>query len=248
LIPLIFNFDGGINDSLFFDVTLHLGTFLSVLLFFYKDWIRLIKGFFVSVKRRKAQTADEKMIWYIIFATIPAAAAGLFFEETIDGLFHAGGFSSILYITIPLTLVSFVMIFSEKLSSKEKSAADITFKDALIIGLTQALALIPGVSRSGITICAGLFLGYKREESAKFSFLLSTPIIFGAFLLKFIKTYKMLSTDEMNMYLIGATLSGIVGYISIKYMLKFLKNERLNVFAYYRIALAILLVVLFFYR
>jgi undecaprenyl-diphosphatase len=246
LIPLIFNFNNGVNDSLFFDVSLHFGTFLSVILFFYEDWVKLIKGFFASVKKMKADTPEEKLIWYILFATIPAALVGVFFEDTIDNIFHTGEFSSAIYIAFSLTLISFVMIFSEKFSKKEKIIADFSLKDALIIGVSQSLALFPGVSRSGITICAGLLLGYKREESAKFSFILSTPVIFGAFFLKFIKSINAVRPDEMMRYVFGTVSSAVIGYLSIKFLIKFLTNRRLNAFAYYRIALAVLLIALLF--
>ncbi len=243
IVPLFLEFNGGIQDSLFFDVSLHFGTFLSVMIFFYKDWVRLIKGLFSSIAKRGADTPDERLIWHIIAATLPAAVAGVAFENTIDMLFHTGEISSLVYIAIPLTLVSFLMIFSEKFSGKHKTISEITLKDAVIIGCAQALALFPGTSRAGITICAGLLLGYKRDESAKLSFLLSTPVIFGAFLLKFIKSAGHLKPDETALYITGSAVSAIIGYMSIKLLLKFLARKKLNAFAYYRIWLAIVLVV-----
>ena len=246
LIPLIFGFDNGINDSLFFDVSLHFGTFLSVIIYFHKDWLKLIKGFFVSVKNMKAETGHEKLIWYLIFATIPAGVVGVLFEDKIDSVFHTGESSTLLYLASSLALISFVMILSEKFSKREKAVLDITLKHALIIGCAQALALFPGVSRSGITIAVGLLLGYKREESARFSFLLSTPIIFGAFLLQFIKSVGSVNPAETSLYVAGVISSALIGYASIKFLIAFLTNRRLNVFAYYRLALAAVLIALFF--
>jgi undecaprenyl-diphosphatase len=246
LIPIIFNFSNGVADSLFFDVSLHFGTFLSVIIFFFKDWVSLLKSFFTSLTNRGEKTADEKLFWYIFLATLPAAFFGVIFEDAIELMFHSFERISMLYIATSLTLVSFVMIFSEKHSKGEKTTKDMSLKDAMIIGAAQALALFPGVSRSGITISVGLFLGYRREESAKFSFLLSTPVIFGAFLLKFINSISTLNAGDINHYIIGTVTSAAVGYIAIKFLMDFLKERRLNAFAYYRIALSIVLVILFF--
>ena len=242
LVPIIFHFNNGISDSMFFDLSLHLGTLLSIILYFYKDLLKLVKSFFTSVKNVKAKTTEEKLAWYLIFATIPTAVTGVLFEDAVENFFHSGRASSVIFIAILMTLVSFVMIFSEKFSTKKKSMAEITLKDALIIGAIQAIAIFPGTSRSAVTICAGLLLGYKREESARFSFLLATPVIFGAFLLKFIKSVGALQMNEVGMYIGGTVTSAIIGYLSIKFLIDFLANRKLNAFAYYRLILAVILI------
>ncbi|MFC1856234.1 undecaprenyl-diphosphatase UppP [Thermodesulfobacteriota bacterium] len=244
LIPAIFSFDNGVADSLFFDVSLHFGTFLSVIIFFYKDWIKLIKGFFSAVAKMKAETDDERLIFYILLATIPAGVIGVLFEDTIDSVFHSQD-SGTIYLAISLSIVSFMMIFAERFSKNGSPLSAITLKHALIIGAAQAMALFPGVSRSGITIVTGLLLGYKRDESARFSFLLSTPIIFGAFFLKFIKSFGAIRADEVSLYLTGIITSAVIGYVSIKFLMKFLTDRKLNVFAYYRLALAGVIIFLF---
>ncbi len=248
LVPAIFGFKDGVAGNLFFDVSLHFGTLLSVLIYFHKDWLNLIKGFFSGLRKMKWESAEERLVWYIIFATIPAGIAGVFFEETINAVFHTGSPEALLYLAPSLTLISFLMIFSEKASKKENILSNINLTHAIIIGGAQALALFPGTSRSGITICAGLLLGYKRDEAARFSFLLSTPVIGGAFLLQSIKAFKesAVKSSEISLYITGTVVSAVVGYLAIKYLMRFLTNRRLHAFAYYRIALAALLVIVYF--
>jgi undecaprenyl-diphosphatase len=218
----------GIVDSLTFDVALHFGTLLALLVYFRKDWINLFK----------ALTNRKSLIWLIAAASVPAGAAGLVFHDIFENMrdFH-------LLIAFTLSSVAVLMIIAEKKIRGKAGLGieNISIKDALIIGFAQALALIPGVSRSGITITAGLFSGFSRETSARFSFLMSTPVVLGASLLDARKVINSPDID-LNIFLIGILSSAIAGYLAIKYLLIFFKNHSMTPFAYYRFLLAFVMI------
>lgn len=177
---------------------------------------------------------DRKMLFYLIVANIPAGVAGILLKGLVEDTFRSE------YIIV-FTLVVFgvLMLVAERYSKTHADATkQITLKDALVIGFAQAIALVPGVSRSGITITAGLFRSLSREASARFSFLLSTPVIAGAVLLE---TRKVLKSDEilqLDLFAIGFVSAFISGYLAIKFLIRFFKKYTLSAFAYYRFALA----------
>ncbi|HDH04466.1 MAG TPA: undecaprenyl-diphosphate phosphatase, partial [Nitrospirae bacterium] len=179
----------------------------------------------------------DGMIWKIVIGTIPAAIAGVLLRDWIEQN------RSPLLIAITLSLVSIFMILSERNYKRpERSGIEkVGFKTALFIGLAQACALIPGVSRSGITIVAGLTRNLKREDAARFSFLLGTPAIAGASLLE---AKNMIGAEslELDIFMIGITVSAVIGYFAIKYLILFLQNHSLRPFAYYRFLLAFVII------
>jgi undecaprenyl-diphosphatase len=208
-------------------VALHFGTLIALLVYFRKDWITLIK-----------ELPDKNsLVWHIFFATIPAAAAGFIFHDTIEHLRNP------LLIVFTLSLVALFMIVVERWGKESfRLGIDrISRKYAMIIGVAQALALIPGVSRSGITILAGLMLGVRRQDSARFSFLLSTPIILGASMLE-ARTMILSSNIEVDIFLAGMFFSSVSGYFAIKYLLRFFQSHTLKPFAYYRFFLAFVII------
>lgn len=212
--------------GLAFDASLHLGTLAAVIIFFFKDYIKVL------------QFKDN--LWFkLIIGTIPAAILGLLFEKTIEtnirGLWIIG---------LALILFSFVMIKAEKIGKQNKTKKQLNLFDTLIIGFSQSLALIPGISRSGATISAGLFLGLTRAEAARFAFMLSGPIIAGAGLKKFLEvlTSNNLNQSQLNFFLIGIISSFIFGYLTIKYFLKYLSKNNMNIFIVYRIILGVILI------
>lgn len=209
--------------GLSFDASLHLGTFLAILLFFYKDYFRIFKN---------------KLFHKLIIGTIPAVFFGLLFEKLIENQFRQTWIVAVALITFSL-----VLFLAEKTAKKVKLGKNTSITNAFIIGLFQALALIPGISRSGATISAGLFLGLKREEAAKFAFLLSGPIIFGAGLEKFLKviTTSGVVSNQINIFIVGIISSGFFGYLTIKYFLKYLSTKNLYPFVIYRIAVGLIL-------
>ncbi|MBI5968366.1 MAG: undecaprenyl-diphosphatase UppP [Deltaproteobacteria bacterium] len=242
LIPWFFQWNNPLLDSLIFDVALHAGTLLAILWYFWRDWIELAGGFFRIIKQGAVYQFQEKLILYIILATIPAGILGVLLEKTITTSFRNPAL-----IALPLVAVSFLMIFAESRSRPYHSLENLTLKDAMLIGFAQALALLPGVSRSGITITTGLLRGYQREAATRFSFLLSTPAIAGAALLQFRHLFSIEETDWL-LFAIGFASSGIVGYLAIAFLMHYLRRHTLNVFAGYRLAVAALVIFWIFWK
>lgn len=222
IIPWFFKWEGIVN-TLSFDIALHFGTLLALLLYFRKDWIEI----FVNIRQK------DSMIWKLVIGTIPAGFFGLLFHD-----FIANNRNPIL-IAFTLSFVSVLMIMSERKYKEvhHTGLEGITFKNAFFIGVAQAFALIPGVSRSGITIVAGLTKGLKRADAAKFSFLIGTPAVAGASLLE-VKNLISAETIEINIFITGIAVAAVTGYIAIKYLLIFLERHSLKSFAYYRFLLA----------
>lgn len=232
LLPWFFRWNNPLVDSLTFDVALHAGTLLAILCYFWKDWVELITAFFRILARRRVEDFQERMIVYIILSTIPAAVVGFLLERMIEGSFRNPGL-----IIFPLIAVSFLMIYAERRLHPPHPLEKLTLKDSLIIGCAQALALLPGVSRSGITITTGLLRGYRREAATRFSFLLSTPVIAGAALLHLGHLPKEMAS-EWPIFAVGFASSGGVGYLAIAFLMRYLRQHTLNAFAGYRLALA----------
>lgn len=243
LFPWFFNWDNPLIDSLTFDVALHAGTLLAILWYFRKDWAEMFRGFFTILGRGRAETFQERLVVYIILSTIPAAIAGFLLEKTIEGSFRNPAL-----ITLPLVVVSFLMILAEKRQRASYPLLKMNLKDSLIIGCAQALALLPGVSRSGITITAGLFRGYEREAATRFSFLLSTPAIAGAAILQLRHLFEPGAATDWSVIAIGFFSSGIVGYLAIAFLMRYLRQHTLNVFAGYRLILAVVVIFWIFWK
>ena len=222
LFPWFFKW-GGQLDTLTFDVALHAGTLLALVLCFWKDWLELI-------------LKKHKMFGMIILASVPAGIAGLLLNDIIEK-----NLRSPYIISISLVVIGVFMLISEKMAKYRKSD-EITLADAIIIGVSQAFALIPGVSRSGITISTGIFRGIERSDSARFSFLLSTPVIAGAVLLH---TKKLMTGNiayDPQIFFAGFAASAITGFMAIKFLLNFFKKHSINIFAYYRFVLAAVII------
>lgn len=235
-------FDLPIKNELAFDVALHFSSLLAVILFFRKD---ISKLFFAFINGLFGKTSDlSKVSWMIIVGTIPAALAGLFLEDIIEDKLRL-----IIVVAFMLFAVAILFILVEKFNSNKstESYSKLSFKNAMKIGLAQTLALIPGTSRSGITIITGMSLGLKREEAIKFSFLLSIPIILGASATKIPEFLGSLHSGSENLLLILAFLSCFISaFLTIKIFLKFAKNNTLIPFAYYRIILSVILIIFWF--
>ena len=242
LLPWFLRWNNPLVDSLTFDVALHAGTLLAILWYFWRDWVELFGGFCRVLARRKAEDSQERLIIYIILSTIPAAVAGFLLEKTVEGSFRNPAL-----IVLPLAAVSFLMIYAESRPHSSQPLDALRLKDALIIGCAQALALLPGVSRSGITISTGLFRGYRRDAATRFSFLLSTPVIAGAALLHLGHLPRNM-VSEWPIFAVGFASSGIMGYLSIAFLIRFLRRHTLNVFAGYRLAVAGILIFWIFWR
>ncbi|MBN1779229.1 MAG: undecaprenyl-diphosphatase UppP [Candidatus Buchananbacteria bacterium] len=229
-------------DNLGFDAILHWGTLFALLLYFRKEVVVYLKVFFSSFAHWNWQNdINQRVAWYILIATIPGAIFGYLFENDIETIFR-----SPMLIAITLILAGLLLFVADKYFEKIKQLNEIKLGSAIIIGLAQALALIPGVSRSAITIIAGLSQKMKREAAAKFSFLLSMPIIFGAGLKKLIDLtdQQSLTSAEWWVLFFGFISSFITGYFVIKYFLKFLQSHSFNVFVVYRLVLGFVILAL----
>lgn len=239
IFPWIFNWSE-IPES--FDIALHFGTLLAISLFFIKDWIALIKGGFNQVVK-KEKTTEGKMFWYLVIATIPAGLLSLVLDKLSEKAFPEG--TTIFYIAIAIALIimGIILYIVDKKAKSEVDYENISLKQAVLVAMSQAIAAaFPGVSRSGITMTVARGLKIDRESAAKYSFLLSTPIILAA---------VIFSLDEFvfNLaFVIGVLASFIVGIIVIKFLLDYLKKGSFKVFAIYRIVLGIIILALTFIR
>jgi undecaprenyl-diphosphatase len=238
LLPKIF---GWPESGLTFDVALHLGSLLALALYFWRDICDMTYNFVGSISGKGLHTSGSRLPWYIIIGTIPAAIAGKTLEEPIEQLFR----HSPMLICTFLIVFGLLLAFADTTGAKRWKLDRITLKAAILIGLAQCLALIPGVSRSGITITTALLLGYNRETSARFSFLLSLPIVFGAALLKVGHLLKTgIPAGETTPLLIGIASSAIFGYVSVAFLLKLVQRNSLYPFVWYRLAAGVVLLLL----
>lgn len=220
-------FTNGDYQGLTFDVLLHLATLIAVCAYFWKDLLVLTKKGLTEPK-----SEDGRLFWYIGLATIPAAVAGYFLEDIAETTFRAPW-------VLALTLIIFaLLLFIADRKGKQNIKDNLSLKIMMLIGCAQALALVPGVSRSGITITAALFLGLTRSLGARISFLLSMPIIAGAAVLKI----SHLSLSQIDAPLMAGFLSALIGgFLVIKFLMKYIQKHNFDIFVYYRIALGILI-------
>jgi undecaprenyl-diphosphatase len=214
LLPWFFNWNSEV-DTLSFDIALHAGTLSALLCCFWRDWADLF-------------LRKQRLLGLILMASFPAGIAGVFFNDVIETSMRS-------------PVVGGIMLLSEK-AYRHKNVDAVTFGDALFIGISQAIAIVPGASRSGITIAAGLFRGLEREASARFSFLLSTPIIAGAVLLHAKKAFDSAESYDIRLFAVGLAASFLTGFAAIKFMLNFLRRYPLNVFVFYRFVLAVVII------
>ncbi len=222
---------GELINNLTFDVALHAGTLLAVLWYFRQDWLRFGEAC-VKMVKGSAPAYEARLVWYIVLATIPAGVAGMRYEHVVETAFR-----NPLLVASALAAGSLIMWFCDAYSAKERRLATMTFGHAFFVGLAQAIALIPGISRSGITISAGLAAGYRREDSARFSFLLATPVIAGAAVFK-LKHISLHSSEAATGFVLGTLSSAIVGYLAIRFLIRYLERHSLNIFVWYRLILA----------
>jgi undecaprenyl-diphosphatase len=229
--------------GLAFDAALHFGTLVSLVLFFRTEWIHLARAALRVAVSGRAENPDQRMAVYILLATLPGGVAGL-----LGGDFVESQLRSPVVPGVTLILLGLVLLLAERTGSREKTFERITLADALVIGFAQALALVPGVSRSGVTITAALFRGVRREPAARFSFLLSTPIIAGAAGTKLLDLLGG-STDpaRLGMLGVGVGTSAIVGYLAIRFMLRYLATNTTYIFVSYRVLLGIVVLLAFWW-
>ncbi|MFA6434789.1 MAG: undecaprenyl-diphosphate phosphatase [Elusimicrobiales bacterium] len=242
LAPYLF---GWRYQGLAYDVMLHLGTLLAIAVYFAPDWMRIITAGLKSLRRTgpamagagsrpKPEENGGSLLWLLAAGSVPAAAAGLLLNHKAE---HA--FRDPAWIAFDLIFFSGLIYLADRAPSQKKTTGDLGLKDIMLIGLAQSLALMPGASRSGMTIMAALFLGYARYDAARISFLLATPVIFGAGLLE---ARKLTPADLNAAFAAGIIAAFIAGMLSIKFLLSYLKNRDLKPFIAYRIMLGLFIV------
>ena len=234
-----------------FDAALHIGTALALIIYFWNDWKRLLGAWISSLSGKGEKgNADARMMWLIIIATIPGAVIGKVgekrFEEMFDVNKHPWAPGAIAAL---LVVMGLVLWGADRVGRKERELNSMSWRDAILIGVSQVLALFPGVSRSGATITAGLGLGLRRETAARFSFLISTPITLGAGLLKVASLRHAGEAHPGKAALVvGVIVSAIVGYAVIRWMLSYLQRQNMNIFVVWRVAFGLIVFAIWLMR
>ena len=223
----------GSDIELAFDLALHFGTLLAIIIFFFDDLFKI----FIEGLTKGTKTKDGKLFWYLILATIPAGIVGVLFEDIFDSFFR----KQLWLIAIALIVMGIIIYLVDKKSKITINIKEMKWYQALIVGCAQVFALIPGFSRSGTTITASRALGLNREDSAKFSFYLSVPVVAGASLLTLIKDNTLaIINDNLIIFGTGILISFVTGLLCISFLLKYIRKNDFKVFMIYRIILGIL--------
>jgi undecaprenyl-diphosphatase len=233
------------HQSLLFDTVLHWGTLLSIIAVFWRDLWAIFVATLSSLVRRSLADANARLGWFIVAGSVPAAVTGLIFKDFFEGLFN-----SPLAVGCCLLVTASLLAGSEQLARRVQPTDDLTtmgWRQAILIGLAQAVALAPGISRSGSTMAAGLATGLRRAEAARFSFLLGTPAFFGAALLQLLDTLETDPSEvtlQMPELVVGAVVSAVVGYLAIRGLLAYLRQRSLYLFAGYCVVMGLLVITL----
>jgi undecaprenyl-diphosphatase len=243
LLPSLLGWDDPFINSLAFSVVLHLGTLVALLAYFWRDWTRLVPAGLAALRDRSfADDPDRKLAWLLAATTVPAIIAGLLLNDAIETTFREPGL-----VAVTLVIGAAIIWIADRWGGTQRTIGGLTFPIAVGIGLAQAVALVPGISRSGISISAGRFAGLDRPSAARFSFLMATPIIAmaGAY-----ETFKLIrgengTTPELGPLVVGMLAALVSGMAAIHYLLRWLSGHSLNIFVWYRIVLAAIVVVWF---
>jgi undecaprenyl-diphosphatase len=242
VLPRLLGWNSPALNSLDFDIALHVGTLAAVVVYFFRDWMRILAGGFgVDVRGDSELHHNRGLLWLLALASVPVGILGYIFKEQAETTWRNS-----YVIGTMLIAVGIVMYLAERAGAFRKALGEVTLGDAGAIGLSQALAIVPGVSRSGITISTGLFRGLDRYAAARFSFLLSTPALAGAALKAFHDLHKAggLAPDMRVAFAVGAAVSAVTGWIVIAFFLRFLRTHSLRFFVYYRILFGIIVIAL----
>ncbi len=245
IVPYLLGWSFPADQAFVFDVLVQLGTLLAVIVYFWKDLINIVVEFFKGIAARKPfATVESRMGWFIILASIPGGIAGVLIKPIVEAAFASPAAVGALLIVTAIILVA-----GEYFGRKERGFTSITWLDALLIGIGQAVAIFPGISRSGATISVGLLRGLKRTDAAKFSFLMSIPIMLAAGLYSALDLRDIAGlTSFLPAILAGTVAAAVVGYFSIKWLLSFLNKRPLSIFAIYCAILGALVLVVTYIR
>ena len=246
IVPFVFGWDDPFIRSLAFSVMLHIGTLLALLVYFRADWFRLVPAGLAAIRDRSFRAdPDRRLAWLLVAATIPAAVAGFLLNDLIATAFRAPGL-----VVVTLVAGAAILWLADRWGARTKGVEDVSFPLAIGLGAAQALALVPGISRSGISISAARFAGLDREAAARFSFLMATPITAGAALFEGRKlaTGEALVTVSLGPLVVGMIAAFVSGTLAIGFLLRYLRTRSLNVFVAYRLAVAAVVVVVWLAR
>jgi len=232
----IFGWNEGVADTLTFDVALHVGTLLALIGFFWRDWIELL------MSAHKPSSPNGRLFWMIVIASIPAGIIGLLLDELAENTFRSPW-----VIVFTLSIMGVLLWWIDKQQPQEHDLAAVGPREATLIGFAQALALIPGVSRSGATMTMGRWLKLDRQTAARFSFLMSMPITAGVGLLK-ARDIMDVPSDQLSAMLVGMLVAALSGAVCIRFLLDYLRRASFAVFAIYRIFLAVVILILLLVR
>ncbi len=241
LVPYLFKWDDPFIDSLAFSVMLHMGTLVALLIYFRRDWIALVPAFFAAVRDRSfREDGDRKLAVLIAITTIPAIIFGVLLNDFLEKEIRAAGI-----VAVTLVIGAAIMWLADRTGAKDQGMDGLSPTRALILGVAQSLALIPGISRSGISISTGLFLGLTRESAARFSFLMATPVTAAAGAYETVKLIKgdAGATVDLLPLIVGMVAALIAGLAAIHFLLRYLRTRSLLIFVIYRLVLAAIVVV-----
>jgi undecaprenyl-diphosphatase len=225
LVPWLLGWE---EPTLLFDTMVHWGTLVAALVYFWRDWLQLITAWLRGLFRWDWSDPQARMMWLLILGTVPAVVIGYLFESFFESLFGEP-----VWVSIFLLVTAGVLALAEWVGRRTREADTMRWRDAVAIGAAQAVAIAPGISRSGMTISAGMFRGLKRADAARFSFLLGTPIIFGAGLLQLSDLSNSAAGDQFLPLALGFLFAAICGYLAIRFLLRYLVSHSLYIFSVY---------------
>jgi undecaprenyl-diphosphatase len=226
VVPWVLGWD---SPGLVFDTTVHWGTLLAVVIYFWSDLVNLIVAGWNGLVKFSLEDPEAKLAWGIVVATIPGALAGALLDKWFESLFQKP-----MYVGVALLVTASILFVSERIGRRSRGTESINWLDAILIGTAQAFAIIPGISRSGATMSTGLARNLRREVAARYSFLLSIPIIFGAGLFKLKDLLETgVTANQATVLLVGFAAAAISGYLAIDFLMKFVRTKPFYIFAAY---------------
>ena len=240
LIPWLFAWEEPLLHSLTFDVGLHVGTLVAVLVYFWADWLLLLRAIPDVVNRRT--TTGSRLLIAVVVGTIPAAVLGVLFQDVVESAVR-----NPLQIAIVLAVMGVFIAYADRVGTTARTLTGVTWRDAILVGLAQACALIPGVSRSGATMSAGRLLGYDRGAAARYAFLLSMPITLAAVAVKFTDLLAIPASEQLTLGF-GIATAAVVGLLVIDALLHVIRRIGLEWFAYYRWVVAAAVIAVWYIR
>lgn len=241
IVPEFFSWE---DPGAAYSAVIQIGTMLAVIIYFYKDLVKYFSAVILEIPKLKfGRKLESKLGWFILIGTIPIVVAGLLLENFIENQAR-----SLYIIAFNLLFFALLLAIAEKFSKRKYGIKKLTFLRAMLMGIAQVFALIPGASRSGVTITGGLFAGLTREAAARFSFLLSVPAVFLSGMYEFYKYLPIFTRENLLSLLIATIFSFISGYLSIGFLLRYLRTKSTFIFIYYRIALSVLIFILTYFR